>query len=154
MILISLLKQSDIDEVLTLEKLCFPEDPWSRLSFENEVDNPLSVFFVARDEETGAIMGYGGIWLMYDVADITNIAVHPDYRREGIGKELLQLLIRIAREKKMTAITLEVRESNLPAQKLYESAGFLYCGRRKRYYQGIEDAMIMTLELKALEESK
>ncbi|MBO5364601.1 MAG: ribosomal protein S18-alanine N-acetyltransferase [Clostridia bacterium] len=152
MIFIELLKESDIDEILKLEELCFPEDPWSRLSFEKELDNPLSVFFVARDEETGKMIGYGGIWLMYDIADITNIAVHPDYRQEGIGRELLQLLVRIAEEKKMTAITLEVRESNLPAQKLYESAGFIHCGTRKRYYQGIEDAKIMTLELKPTEE--
>ncbi len=152
MIVINLLKQSDIDEILPLEELCFPSDSWSRSSFENEVDNPLSVFFVARDDESGAMIGYGGVWLMYDVADITNIAVHPDYRREGIGRELLQLLIRIAREKMMTSITLEVRESNLPAQKLYESVGFVHCGTRKRYYQGIEDARIMTLELKTVEE--
>ncbi len=152
MIVMSLLKKSDIDEILVLEELCFPDDPWSRLSFEKEVDNSLSVFFVARDEETGSIIGYGGIWLMYDVADITNLAVHPDYRHEGIGQKLLQLLVQIAREKKMTAITLEVRESNLPAQKLYESAGFVYCGTRKRYYQGVEDAKIMTLELKSMEE--
>ena len=151
MICVDLLKKSDIDEVLALENLCFPKDPWSRLSFENELENPLSVFFVARDEETGRMMGYGGIWLMYDIADITNIAVHPDYRREGIGRKLLQLLIQIAREKGMVAITLEVRKSNLPAQKLYESTGFVHCGVRRRYYQGIEDAQIMTLELKTME---
>ena len=151
MIEISLLESSDLDEILELEELCFPEDPWSRLSFENEIANPLSVFFVARDEQTGSMMGYGGIWLMYDVADITNIAVHPEYRREGIGRELLQLLIKIAREKEMTAITLEVRESNLAAQKLYESVGFVHCGTRKRYYRGIEDAKIMTLEFETVE---
>lgn len=152
MILIRLLEKSDIDEIVELEEICFPEDPWSRASFETEIDNPLSVFFVARDEETGRMMGYGGMWLMHDVADITNIAVHPDYRREGIGRELLNLLIQIAKENKMTAITLEVRESNVPAQKLYESAEFVHCGVRKRYYQGREDARIMTLEFSALEE--
>ena len=89
MILIRLLEASDIDEIIQLEKLCFPEDPWSRLSFETELDNPLSVFFVAVDEESGKMMGYGGMWLMHDIADITNIAIHPEYRREGIGKNIL-----------------------------------------------------------------
>lgn len=153
MIMIRLLEKSDIDEIVSLEKICFPEDPWSRQSFEAEIDNPLSVFFIAKDEENGKMIGYGGIWLMYDVADITNIAVHPDYRQEGIGRKLLSLLVQIAKEKKMSAITLEVRESNLPAQKLYESAGFVHCGTRKRYYQGREDAKIMTLEFPVLEES-
>ena len=152
MILIRLLEASDIDEIIQLEKLCFPEDPWSRLSFETELDNPLSVFFVAVDEESGKMMGYGGMWLMHDIADITNIAIHPEYRREGIGKNILNLLIKIAKEKEMTAITLEVRESNIPAQKLYESAGFVRCGIRKRYYQGREDAIIMTLDFSTLEE--
>lgn len=152
MIKIHLLEKKDIDEIVQLENICFPEDPWSQLSFETEVENPLSVFVVARDEGTEKIIGYGGIWLMYDVADITNIAVHPDYRGEGIGRKLLQLLIKIAREKRMSAITLEVRESNIPAQRLYESAGFEHCGIRKRYYQGKEDARIMTLEISALEE--
>ena len=152
MILIRFLEASDIDEIIQLEKLCFPEDPWSRLSFETELDNPLSVFFVAVDEESGKMMGYGGMWLMHDIADITNIAVHPEYRREGIGKNILNLLIKIAKEKEMTAITLEVRESNIPAQKLYESAGFVRCGISKRYYQGREDAIIMTLDFSTLEE--
>ncbi len=152
MISLTLLQKSDIDEILQLEHRCFPEDPWSRMSFENELENPLSVFFVARDEESGRMMGYAGIWLMYDVADITNIAVHPEYRREGIGRKLLNLLVQIAKEKNMTAITLEVRAGNLAAQKLYQSAGFIHCGTRKRYYQGKEDAMIMTLELESMEE--
>ncbi len=152
MISICLLEKSDIEEIFQLEQLCFPEDPWSRASFETEIDNPLSIFFVARDDETGCMMGYGGMWLMHDVADITNIAVHPDYRREGIGGELLKLLIQIAKERNMSAITLEVRESNVPAQKLYESAGFVHCGNRKRYYQGKEDARIMTLEFSHTEE--
>ena len=151
MIKLELLKESDLDEILQLENLCFPEDPWSRMSFETEIENPLSVFFVARDEESQLIMGYGGIWLMHDVADITNIAVHPDYRREGIGRKLLEFLVQIAREKGMVAITLEVRKSNEAAQKLYETAGFVCCGTRKRYYQGTEDALIMTLELETME---
>lgn len=152
MIEIRLLKKSDLDEIFLLEQLCFPEDPWSKHAFETEVDNPFSIFFVARDEDVGKMIGYGGIRLMHDIADITNVAVHPDYRGEGIGRKLLELLIRIAKEKNMTAITLEVRESNQPAQRLYSSAGFVHCGTRKRYYQGREDARIMTLEFSSMEE--
>ena len=115
--------------------------------FESELTNPLAIFLVAVDETKHRLIGYGGVWLMYDVGNITNIAIHPDYRREKIGSQLLSVLESICTEKGMVSITLEVRESNLPAQKLYEKSGFSYCGRRKKYYQGIEDAMIMTKEL-------
>jgi len=147
MIQMEVLTEAMIDEIVTLENLCFPEDPWSRGMFEAELQNPLSVFIVGKDTTTGNSVGYGGVWLMYDVGNITNIAIHPDYRREGIGTNILALMTDICKEKGMETITLEVRESNLPAQKLYETNGFTVCGRRKKYYQGKEDALIMTKEL-------
>ncbi len=148
MIQISILTSDMLDEVLKLEQICFPDDPWGRLSFENELTNPLSVFLVAKDDETNTVIGYGGVWFMYDAGNITNIAVHPQYRREGIGSNILALLTDICIENSMDTITLEVRESNLPAKALYESKGFSVCGIRKRYYQGKEDALIMTKELR------
>ncbi len=154
MIFVELLKQEDIDEVLVLEKTCFPDDPWNRASFENELTNPNAYFLVARDDEKGEVVGYGGVWAMYDVGDITNIAVRPDYRREGIGRKILNLLIDLCKEKGMTEITLEVRQSNLPAQRLYTSEGFEICGLRKRYYQNKEDAVIMTLRFNMTEEKR
>ncbi len=147
MIQLQLLSKEQLEELFYLEQRCFPEDPWSKSMFESELSNPLSVFVTAVDEETGALIGYGGVWLMYDAGNITNIAVHPDYRREGIGRRILELLTQICREKGMETITLEVRESNSSAQQLYLAEGFALCGRRKRYYQGTEDALIMTKEL-------
>ena len=146
MIQIELLTEEDLDDVLALEQLCFPDDPWGRISFENELTNSLSVFLVAKDEER--VIGYGGVWLMYDAGNITNIAVHPDYRREGIGSKILTLLTNICEEKGMDNITLEVRESNFSAKALYEKEGFSVCGVRKNYYQGKENALIMTKELR------
>ena len=148
MIQIGVLTEDLLDEVISLEQICFPDDPWGRLSFENELSNPLSIFLIAKDEETGNVIGYGGVWLMYDAGNITNIAVHPQYRREGIGRKILALLTDICMEKRMDTITLEVRESNLPARALYEAEGFSVCGIRKKYYQGKEDALIMTKELR------
>lgn len=148
MIQIGILTEDLLDEVISLEQICFPDDPWGRLSFENELSNPLSVFLIAKDEDTGNVIGYGGVWLMYDAGNITNIAVHPQYRREGIGRKILALLTDICMEKRMDTITLEVRESNLPARALYEAEGFSVCGIRKKYYQGKEDALIMTKELR------
>ena len=148
MIQIGILTEDLLDEVISLEQICFPDDPWGRLSFENELSNPLSIFLIAKDEETGNVIGYGGVWLMYDAGNITNIAVHPQYRREGIGRKILALLTDICMEKRMDIITLEVRESNLPARALYEAEGFSVCGIRKKYYQGKEDALIMTKELR------
>ena len=147
MIRMEVLSTERIEEVLEIERICFPHDPWSRLSFENELKNPLSVFLIAVDEETNKMIGYGGVWLMYDAGNITNVAVHPDYRREGIGSKILSLLTDICIEKGMETITLEVRESNRSAQALYEKDGFSVCGIRKKYYQGKEDALIMTKNL-------
>lgn len=147
MITIRLLKEEDIDEVLSLENLCFPDDPWGRISFENELDNSLSVFVVAVDDESNKIIGYGGVWLVYDTGEITNIAVHPHFRREGIGKKILNILTSVCKERGMSAITLEVRDGNAPAFALYLKEGFKECGRRKKYYKGIDDAILMTKEI-------
>ena len=144
MIRIEFFSEDNIEEVLELEKLCFPDDPWGRLSFENELSNPLSVFIIAIDEEENKIIGYGGVWLMYDVGNITNIATHPHYRREGIGTKILSVLTDVCTEKGMESITLEVRAGNIPAQAMYQANGFSLCGRRKNYYRDKEDALIMT----------
>ncbi len=147
MIKIELLSRENIDNVWELEKKCFPDDPWSYESFEKELDNGISVYIVATDDNTGEVVGYAGVWFMYDCANITNIAVDEGFRREGIGGKLLELLIELSKERNMESITLEVRTSNIPAIQLYEKFGFISCGCRKRYYQGKEDALIMTKQL-------
>lgn len=146
MISFELLSEDNIADVWELEKICF-EDPWELNAFASELNNKISVYFVARDEETQKVVGYAGVWMMYDCANITNIAVAPEYRREGLGGKMLELLTDVSRERKMETITLEVRASNSPAIELYKKYGFVSCGLRKRYYQGNEDALIMTKEL-------
>lgn len=146
MIGFEMLSEANVKEVWELEKICF-DDAWELNSFLSEIENRISVYFVARDEENGKVVGYAGVWFMYDCANITNIAVAPDYRREGLGGKMLELLIDVSREKGMDSITLEVRASNSSAIALYEKHGFISQGIRKRYYQGKEDALIMTREL-------
>ena len=92
MIRFELLTEENLESVWELEKVCF-QDPWTLKMFESEIDNDISVFIVAVDEETDNVVAYAGVWLTLDFGDITNIAVHPDYRREGLGSRLLSTVI-------------------------------------------------------------
>ena len=131
----------DIDDVLVIEELCF-EDPWSREAFESEMSglNPC-VYFVAVQEDR--ICGYMGVWHILDEGHITNVAVHPEYRGQGIGRMLVETSISDGMSKGIEAFTLEVRKSNDTAQELYKKCGFESVGIRKRYYANNEDALIM-----------
>lgn len=152
MIVFELLSEKNVEEMWKLELECFPEDPWSLKMFTAEIDNKISVYIAARDEENGRLAGYGGMWMMYDCADITNIAVSPEYRREGLGSEILSVLEKIAAERGMTSLTLEVRESNFKAIGLYEKNGFIKNGLRKGYYKGKENAVLMIKEISQINE--
>ncbi len=134
--------REDIDGVLEVERLCFP-DPWSREAFEGELSglNPTVYFVAEAPDET--VCGYMGIWHILDEGHVTNVAVHPDYRRLGIGRRLVETVLEDGRSKGLTAFTLEVRVSNEPAKKLYEGLGFEPAGVRKRYYSDGEDALIL-----------
>lgn len=147
MIYVQILKEEYIATVWRLEKECFPDDPWSREMFESELNNPLSVFLTAVDDESDEVVGYGGVLFMYDTGHITNIAVGHAYRRKGIGRCILRLLTDVCRKCSMAEITLEVRSKNEKAKNLYLSEGFEVCGHRKRYYRDREDAVIMTKKL-------
>jgi ribosomal-protein-alanine N-acetyltransferase len=137
---------SDLDEIAEIEKLSFPI-PWSRDMLEDELFNPRAWYRVAAFE--GRIAGYAGMWKILDEGHITNIAVHPDFRRRGLGAALLRDLIEHAESCGINALTLEVRVGNKPAICLYESLGFTVEGRRKRYYQdNHEDALIMWLRIR------
>lgn len=132
----------DIDQIMILEKLCFTI-PWSRKAFIEELTrNRFAVYYSAIID--GMVIGYAGMWKIIDEGHITNIAVHPGYRRNHIASALLEKIIESCQNSSLTAITLEVRESNLPARSLYEKYGFKVEGRRKRYYaDNNEDALIM-----------
>ena len=131
-------------QVAELEKRCF-SDPWSETSIASELDNPLSLWLVA--EHNGQVLGYVGSQSVLDEADMMNIAVSPEARRQGIALALVDALEHALTENGVTALTLEVRASNLPAKTLYEKLGFSEVGRRKNYYyHPTEDACILKKE--------
>ena len=130
-----------LDDVLKIERVSF-KTPWSRVAFVHEIQFERSFFKVIK--VGGQLVGYGGFWLVLDEAHISNIAIHPDYRRQGFGKMLLAHLLEEGAAKGATVATLEVRRSNIAAQRLYESFAFKVVAVRKRYYSDEnEDALIM-----------
>ncbi|MBU6423658.1 MAG: ribosomal protein S18-alanine N-acetyltransferase [Chloroflexota bacterium] len=141
-VLIEDMTLEDIDAVQAVERASFPV-PWPTNAFRHELtQNRNARYIVARAGD--AVVGYGGLWLMVDEAHITTFAVLPEHRRQRIGERMLQRLFDIAQEMGAEWLTLEVRVSNLPAQRLYEKYGFRRAGVRRRYYSdNNEDALIM-----------
>ena len=134
-----------LDEVAELERICFSV-PWSRNMLAEELDNLLSAFLVALDDND-RVVGYAGLQVVLDEGYITNVAVRPECRRQGIAARLLQVFLDFAKANRLAFLTLEVRASNYDAIALYGSRGFRSVGRRKNYYEHPrEDAIIMTLE--------
>jgi ribosomal-protein-alanine N-acetyltransferase len=133
--------EADLDAVSLIERLAFGER-WSVNSFKSELSNPASFYHVARLD--GRIVGYIGYWLILEEAHVTAVAVHPDLRGRGIGAELVLSALDDCMARDAKWMTLEVRASNLAAQRLYENFGFSTLGRRKGYYHDDrEDALIM-----------
>ena len=131
----------DADAVEVVEKACFAI-PWSRESFWKEASNEYTLYLLALDGER--VIGSVGCWITYDEAQITNVAVLPEYRGQGVGTKMFGEIIKAVKEKGVTAMTLEVRPSNAPARALYKHYGFHDAGRRPHYYQDDgEDAIIM-----------
>ena len=134
-----------LDEVAELERLCFSV-PWSRNMLAEELDNALSAMLVALDDQ-GRVAGYAGLQVILDEGYITNVAVRPDCRRQGVAGQILQVFLDFAQAQGLAFLTLEVRASNQAAILLYGSRGFRGMGRRKNYYvHPREDAIIMTKE--------
>lgn len=145
MIEITKMTDAHISQIAGIEKLCF-SDPWSENSIASELDNRLSYWLVALDGNT--VAGYIGSQSVLDEADMMNVAVHPDYRRQGIGEKLVLELANALNGKGIRGLMLEVRESNTPAISLYEKLGFVQVGLRKNYYRNPrENALIMRKEL-------
>jgi [ribosomal protein S18]-alanine N-acetyltransferase len=136
---------ADLDEVMTIERMSF-RYPWSTNFFLQELQVACARSILADID--GRIVGYVLFWLLPSAIDIHNIAVHIDFRRRGIARALLDKVVSEARCQSSPRVMLEVRKSNLAAQKLYASAGFVTTGIRKGYYSDDgEDALAMTLEL-------
>lgn len=134
------LAHSHLLEVAEIERLCFSE-PWSEKSLELLLGE---LGFGVVCLMGGRVVAYGGMMIALDEGQVTNIAVHPDYRRQGLGRAVTEALLQAARERKLEQIALEVRVSNEAAIALYKALGFESVGRRKNFYRHpSEDALVM-----------
>lgn len=131
-----------IDDIARLEKACF-SSPWSEEGLKSELNNNFARFFVALLD--GKIVGYIGSHNVLGEVYITNVAVFPNFRRNGVGKALVEHLINQMKKENAEFVTLEVRESNSTAISLYEKSGFQKVGKRKDFYEKPrEDGVLMT----------
>ena len=131
-----------LDDVYIIETECFSH-PWSRQSIEDELNNETSLFLVAKEENE--VIGYIGMSIVIDEGYIFNVAVRESYRNKGVATALINELVTYGKKNNFSFITLEVRESNLPAISLYSKFGFIKAGERKNYYSNPkENAILMT----------
>lgn len=134
-----------LDEAAELERICF-STPWSRNMLAEELENDCCAMLTALDD-SGRVVGYAGVQVILDEGYITNVAVRPECRQQGVAGKLLQVFIDFAQAHRLAFLTLEVRTSNQPAIILYGRRGFRSAGRRRNYYEHPqEDAIIMTRE--------
>ena len=144
MIEIKSMESIHVPQVAALEKLCFSE-PWSENSVAGELSNPLSLWLVALDGD--CVVGYVGSQSVMGESDMMNIAVDPNYRRQGVAAALVDELACRLKARENHCLTLEVRASNAAAIALYEKLGFTQIGRRPNYYRSPkEDALILRKE--------
>jgi [ribosomal protein S18]-alanine N-acetyltransferase len=137
------MRRRHVGQILAIENASYPR-PWNAQVFHDELDQARAgqrYYLVARRGRT--VVGYGGLMFAVDEAHVTNLAVHPDHRREGVATRLLLALAREAIDQGCPAWTLEVRASNAAAQELYRRFGFAPAGVRAHYYEGVEDAIVM-----------
>lgn len=133
-----------VSQVARLEGICF-QDPWSERSIASELENPLSLWLVAMEEDR--LLGYVGSQTVLDETDMMNVAVDPAARRQGVARALIQALTAQLKQRGSRKLSLEVRASNLGAIRLYESLGFVRLGCRPGYYRNPrEDAWILGKE--------
>lgn len=137
------MKLSDVDAVLAVEQ-SVQSYPWSRGNFCDALRNGYQCYL---DEFKNTPRAYAIVMLLVDEAELLNIGVAAAQQRQGLGRAMLREILKLARDRQMKRMFLEVRPSNLPAIALYETVGFCEIGRRHGYYQGSEDALIMACEL-------
>ncbi len=147
--IVGICEEKDIAEILSIEEDSFPT-PWSERIFRSELTSPLATVLVVRTGlgEGSGVAGYAVYWRVADEVHLHNIAVRRDLRRQGIASRLLGEVIRRAGRNSMRWISLEVRQGNLAAQRLYAKFGFSLKGVRPGYYTDTgEDALIMWMDL-------
>ena len=139
------MNESHVASVAAIEKECFGRDAWSEKSVSGELTNALALWLVAVEGET--VAGYVGSQTVCNETDMMNVAVTADFRRRGIGEQLVTALVEELKTIDSHCLTLEVRVSNLPAVSLYTKMGFHQVGRRPNYYRNPrEDALILRKE--------
>lgn len=137
----------DLTILVDLEALTFPEDPWSPFMLADELSSPASRYWIAMDD-AGVPIGYGGVKIGGDQADVMTIGVAPRARGRGVGRAILDALLEWARQAGAVEIFLDVRPSNEGAIALYNSRGFVEIGRRPRYFRNpVEEAVEMRAPL-------
>ena len=138
---ITKMTQDDLDIIKDILQTDF-DDFWNYNILKKELENETSIYVVAKNSKN-EIIGFAGIQYVLEEGDITNIVVKKQERNSGVGTKLLQSLINISIKKEIKCITLEVNENNQNAIKLYEKFRFIEIGRRKKYYNGKDTAIIM-----------
>ncbi|MDD3401164.1 MAG: ribosomal protein S18-alanine N-acetyltransferase [Eubacteriales bacterium] len=132
MIEVRAMQKKDIDAVYEIECRSF-RTPWSKMSLASELRNQVAHYRVLLIDDK--LVGFCGMWVLFDEAHITNIAIHPDFRGRGLGRYLLYKTMEAAISFGADSMTLEVRETNMIAQRMYESFDFTRQGFRPRYYE-------------------
>lgn len=141
------MKSSDIPMVMTIESVSFGRHFWSPESFRNELNNHVGRYYAMVHQSSQQIIGYCGYWLVLDEAHITTIAIDPAFRGQHLGELLLVMMLEEMTLQSVKWVTLEVRLSNVAAQRLYYKFGFQTQGIRPKYYQDVhEDALIMNID--------
>lgn len=136
---------ADLDAVAAIEAATFPT-PWSKDSFRQELERNVAARYLVAEKD-GRVIGYAGAWVILDESHITNIAIEESQRGSGYGRALTQALMQYLANLGAAYATLEVRKSNIRAQNLYKSLGFIQLGVRKRYYEdNQEDALLMVCD--------
>ncbi len=138
------MKEEHIKGLAAIEEQCF-NSGYAEKTFLKELSNKIALYIVAVDGD--AVLGYIGLWNICGGADIIDVAVHKNFRRQGIGEGLILKMLEACAKEDIFEINLEVRKSNLAAQGLYKKMGFIEVGLRKRYYEGNEDAVLMQRRL-------
>jgi len=137
--------EKDLEKVAEIERQIF-SDPWSYNAFKTDLANDMAFPVIAELENL--VIGYANLYIVAGEVQVGNFAIAPGYRNRGIGKKLMNEILRIAAEGKCDSIFLEVRESNEPAKALYTSFGFKSTGLRRNYYSNPrESAIIMVREV-------
>ena len=132
--------KADLNAVYEIEIRSF-RTPWSKHSLAGELKNRVAHYTVL--ETDGGVVGYCGMWVLFEEAHITNVAILPEYRGRGLGKQLLLASMQVALSFGAEMMTLEVRESNAIAQRMYAETGFVQQGFRKRYYSDTGEGALL-----------